>query len=570
MGRNQPQGKHMTKRRDFLKAAGCGLALTATAGAAPLAFAQQAAATPAKKRPNILFIMTDDHAAHAISAYGSRINKTPGIDRLAKEGTLFQDVFVTNSICTPSRACIMTGMYSCKNGVPVFNDISPKIKTVGGTLRDSGYYTALLGKWHMGGPQTVRDTDWDRWAIYQNQGQYFDPYFFTNAEKCPPTAKDHFKNGRITFPGEYATDNLTRVTQGVIDEAIAQGKPFFVAMLHKAPHRNWLPEPKYRDAFRKLTLDDIPPPDTLFDDHKGRATPIGRTAMTLEHHMRIEADLKLTEYFTQGGQFPGIDPQQYKTGESKNRWPKEIRDDKSLPADERERRRRERIKLSYLRYMQDYLGCVQSVDDSVGQMLDYLKEKGIDQDTIVIYTADQGFFLGDHGLYDKRLMLEESLKMPFLLRWPAAVKPGQVNTDIITNVDFASFFCDAAGAPRPDNYQGRSFLPNITVGTPKDWRQSFYYRYYIEGGEHNTPAQYGVRTHRYKLICYYKQDEWELFDLKKDPEELNNCYNDPAYANVVAALKIELYRLKAEVGDADQFYHSGEYAPARPIKADIF
>ena len=211
----------MTNRRDFLKAAGCGLALTAAAGAAPLALAQ---AATGKKRPNILFIMTDDHAAHAIGAYGSRINKTPGIDRLAKEGALFQDVFVTNSICTPSRACIMTGMYSCKNGVPVFNDISPKIKTVGGTLRDSGYYTALLGKWHMGGPQTVRDTDWDRWAIYQNQGQYFDPYFFTKPEKCPPNAKDHFANGRITFPGEYATDNLTRVTQGVIDEALAQGK----------------------------------------------------------------------------------------------------------------------------------------------------------------------------------------------------------------------------------------------------------------------------------------------------------------------------------------------------------
>ena len=523
-------------RREFLKAAGCGLAVAAT----PV-WAQGGA----KKRPNILFIMTDDHAAHAISAYGSRINKTPGMDRLAQEGTLFQDVFVTNSICTPSRACILTGMYSCKNGVPVFNDIS-------------------------GGPNTVRDSDWDRWAIYQNQGQYFDPFFFTNAEKCPPTAKDKFANGRIAFPGEYATDNLTRVTQGVIDEALAQGKPFFVAMLHKAPHRNWLPEPKYRDSFRKLTLEDIPVPETLFDDWRGRATPIAHTAMTLEHHMRIEADLKLTEYFSQGGQFPGVDPQQYTSGESKNRWPKEIRDNPNLPDAERERRRRERIKLAYLRYMQDYLGCVQSVDDSVGQMLDYLKAKGVDQDTIVIYTADQGFFLGDHGLFDKRLMMEESLKMPFLLRWPAAVKPGTTNTDLITNVDFASFFCDAAGVPRPENYQGRSFLPNITTGTPADWRKSFYYRYYIEGGEHNTPAHYGVRTHRYKLIFYYKQDEWELFDLRKDPEELNNRYADPAYANVVEALKIELYRLKAAVGDCDQYYHSGEYAPAQPVKADIF
>lgn len=555
----------MTKRRDFLKATGCGLAVAAAGGALP-AFAQGTDS----KRPNILFIMTDDHAAHAISAYGSRINKTPGLDRLAKEGMLFQDVFVTNSICTPSRACILTGMYSCKNGVPVFNAISPKIKTVGGTLREAGYYTALLGKWHMGGPETVRDSDWDRWAIYQNQGQYFDPFFFTKAEKCPLGFEDKFAKGRLTFKGEYASSNLTKVTKSVIDEALDQSKPFFVAMLHKAPHRNWLPEAKYRTQFRALTLDDIPIPDTLFDDFKGRASPIQKTAMTLEHHMRIELDLKLTEYFTEGGTFPGVDPEQYKTGESKNRWPKELRDGEGLTPEERERRRRERIKLSYLRYMQDYLACVQSVDDSVGEMLDYLKAKGIDRDTIVIYTADQGFFLGDHGLYDKRFMMEETLKMPFLLRWPAAVRPGTVNTDIITNVDFASFFADAAGAPRPENWQGRSFLPNITTGTPKDWRRSFYYRYYIQGGEHNTPAHYGVRTTRYKLIRYYKVDEWELFDLQKDPEEVHNLYGQPAYAKVTEALKNELFRLKAAVGDADQFYDSGEYAPAAPIKADIF
>ncbi len=518
-----------------------------------------------KQRKNILFIMSDDHAAHAISAYGSKLAKTPHLDRLADEGVLFNNVFVTNSICTPSRACILSGMYSCQNGVPVFNSISPDLKTVGGYMRDAGYFTAVLGKWHVGGTDTVRDADWDRWAVYQGQGNYFNPFFFSKAgtRSFKPT------NGRLNFPGEYASSNLTKVTQDVIDEALDTGKPFFVMMLHKAPHRNWLPEEKYRTTFRKKTLDDLPLPSTIFDDYKFRASPIKHTAMTLEHHMRLEMDLKLSEYFNEGGTYPGVDPEQYKRGDSKNRWPEEIRDNAALPAPERERRRRERIKLSYLRYMQDYLACCQSVDDSVGDMLAYLDKKGVGDDTVVIYTADQGFFLGDHGLYDKRFMMDETLKMPFLLRCPSLVKPKQVNSDIITNVDFAAFFVDVAGQARPAGFQGRSFLPNITTGTPKDWAKSCYYRYYIEGGEHGTPAHYGVRTARYKLIYYYKADEWELFDLKKDPDECVNCYADKRYAQVVQALKAELYRLKHSLGDSDQYYNANEYNASPKIDTPL-
>ena len=550
-------------RRSFLMSAGCGLGLAAATAAMPSL--GRAAPAPLKRRPNILFIMSDDHAAHAISAYGSRIAKTPNMDRLAKEGAIFDHMLVTNSICTPSRACIVSGMYSCNNGVPVFNHISPKIKTVGGYMRDAGYFTAMIGKWHLGNPNTMRNADWDRWAIYQGQGQYFDPFFFTKAG----TRSFKPANGRISFPGEYASSNITKVTQDVIDEALDAGKPFFVMMHHKAPHRNWLPEEKYKKIFRAKALEDFPMPSTLFDDYKGRATPIKRTAMTLEHHMRIELDLKLTEYFTEGGKFPGVDGSQYNNGKRRNQWPVEITDSAELAPAERERRRRERIKLSYLRYMQDYLACCQSVDDSVGDMLDYLKKKGVDDNTIVIYTADQGFFLGDHGLYDKRFMMEETLKMPFLLRWPAAVKPGTVNSDLVTNVDIPAFFLDAAGAAKPADFQGRSFLPNITTGTPDDWRKSAYYRYYIEGGEHNTPAHYGVRTKRYKLICYYKVGEWELFDLEKDPDELVNVYNNKAYADIRRALTNELYRVKSEVGDHDQYYNADEYNATPRIRTDI-
>ncbi|MDO4527621.1 MAG: sulfatase [bacterium] len=555
----------MTTRRSFLKAMGLTVAAT---GIATNTLAQAASAP---KRPNILFIMSDDHAAHAISAYGSRINKTPNLDRLANEGVLFQNVFVTNSICTPSRACIVSGMFSCQNGVPVFNDISTNIKTIGGVMRDAGYFTALLGKWHLGGPHTMRDQDWDRWAIYQGQGPYFDPYYFSKPSRCPVGLEKHFNQQQtvISFPGEYASHNITKLTKCAVDEALAQNKPFFIMMLHKAPHRNWLPEPKYRDKFRAMTLEDFPLPESIFDDYKGRASPIKTTAMTLEHHMRIEADLKLTEYFTNGGKYPGVDPQQYISGESKNRWPKELRDNKDLAPAERERRRRERIKLSYLRYMQDYLGCCQSVDDSIGDMLKYLDEKGVGNDTIVMYTADQGFFLGDHGLYDKRFMLNESLKMPFLMRWPNGIKAGQVNTDIITNVDFSPTFADAGKAKALPNWQGRSFLPCVTTGTPADWPKSAYYRYYIEGGEHGTPAHYGVTTKRYKLINYYKRNEWELFDRENDPEEYINRYNDPNYRAIKDALTTELYRLKAKYNDHDQFYNANEGNPNPAPRTDV-
>ncbi len=525
-----------TTRREFLFG-------SAAAALSLPSFGTELAELAADKRLNILFIMTDDHAAHAISAYGSRINKTPNLDRLAAEGMLFEDVFCTNPICTPSRAGILTGRYSHKNGVPVFNSISPEIETIGGYMRKAGYYTAFLGKWHCGGPATIRNADWDRWMVYENQGVYFNPYFF-----------ERDSSGQIVrraYPGEYATENITRLTKETLDGALASGKPFFAMMHHKAPHRNWIPSEKYRYAFRSKTLADIPLPDTLFDKWDGRASPIKTTAMTLLRHMRPGLDLKLAEYFSEGHtfEFEGRTWQGKHTPDGRflDDWPDGM-DDRAKTA------------LSYLRYMQDYLACVQSVDDSVGEMLDYLEEKGVASNTLVIYTSDQGFFLGDHGLYDKRFIMEETLKMPFIARCPAIIKPGTKNTDIIANIDFAPTFLDIASSPCPGEMQGESFLANMRGQTRANWRDALYCRYYVEGGEHATAAWYGVRTKTDKLVYYYKRAEWEYFDLETDPEELHNRYSDPAKAERIAELKTLLASLREKYGDEDQYQNCGEYS----------
>ena len=533
-------------RRDFLVGAGAAAILSGCHNWGSVLRTQTAEllAQARAKKINILYIMTDDHAAHAISAYGSRVNRTPGIDRLAKEGMIFSDVMCTNPICGPSRASILTGRYSHMHGVPTFVSIDRGIETVGGHLRRAGYYTAFLGKWHVGGPKTVRDEDWDRWMVYENQGVYFDPYFME------PDGNGGIK--RTVYKGEYATENLTRLTMAQIDAATASGKPFFIMMHHKAPHRNWLPSKRYEGIFRRLTLKDIPMPETIYDTYEGRATPIRTTAMTLLRHMRPNLDLKLAEYFSQGHTFTTVegktfDGKKNEQGQYVNDWPEGMTD-------------HEKVQLSYLRYMQDYLACVQSVDDSVADMQDFLKARGLEENTLVVYTADQGFFLGDHGLYDKRFIMEETLKMPFLAKCPAFIPAGSENHDIITNVDFAPTFMDLAGAPKPAEMQGDSFLANMAGHTPADWKDACYARYYVEGGEHQTAAWYGVRTKTDKLVYYYKRDEWEYFDLEKDPEEVHNGYGDAKYARRIAELKGRIAELRTKYGDTDQFQNCHEYS----------
>jgi len=446
----------------------------------------------AGNRPNILFIMSDDHAAHAVSAYGSKVNETPQIDRLAREGTRFDRCFAVNSICTPSRATILTGKYSHMNGTPVFNRFDGSQQTVSKLLQAAGYHTGMFGKWHLGS----EPTGFDVWSVLPGQGAYVDPAFLE------PT-------GRRVAKG-YVTDIITDMAIAFIDQR-PKDKPFFLMCHHKAPHRNWVPDEKHKAMFADK---QIPEPPTLFDDYAGRADAIR------ESRQKILGDL--TPKDTKGPPPEGLD------SKALTRW-------------------------KYQRYMQDYLACVQSVDDNVGRLLDYLDRTGLASNTVVIYTSDQGFFLGDHGLYDKRFMYEESIKMPFLVRWPGVTKAGSTQPAIALNVDLAQTFLDIAGAPQPADMQGRSIVPLMRGAAPADWRTSWYYRYYHDPGDHNTRAHYGVGTLTHKLICFWKSDQWELYDLVHDPAEMHNIYGDPAQAETVAALKKELFRLKKELRDDDQF-----------------
>ena len=449
-------------------------------------------ASAAEKRPNILYIMSDDHAAHAIGAYGSKLNKTPNLDRLAREGMLFKNCFVTNSICTPSRATILTGKYSHINGVPVFNRFDGSQPTLAKYLQKAGYHTGMIGKWHLGSAPTGFDVS----RILPGQGAYDNPVFIEAGKRVKHTG--------------YCTDLITDFTIEFLEKR-PKDKPFFIMCHHKAPHRPWQPDEKHRKKWENV---QVPEPESFNDDYATRS-PAAKEAT-----MRIDRDLTPTDL--------KVKPPAGLTGQALKKW-------------------------QYQRYMRDYLACVESVDDNVGRLLDYLKKNGLAEDTIVVYTSDQGFFLGDHNWYDKRFMYEESLRMPLLVRWPHKVKAGSVNDGMVLNVDFAPTLLDAAGLAVPADMQGRSFLPLLEGKRPKDWRTSMYYRYYHYPQDHRVQPHLGVRTERYKLIHFNKIDQWELFDLQKDPRELKNVYADPGYAETVKALKAELYRLKKELKDDDRF-----------------
>jgi arylsulfatase A-like enzyme len=450
------------------------------------------AADSASKPPNILFIMSDDHAAHAVGVYGSKINQTPNIDRIAAKGMRFNNCFAVNSICTPSRAAILTGKYSHINGVTVFNRFDGSQPHVAKMLRSAGYQTAMIGKWHL----FSAPTGFDYWNILPGQGRYHDPVMI--------------EMGKTNVIKGYVTDIITDAAIKFL-KAREPGKPFFLMTHHKAPHREWSPDAKHAKMYDEA---DIPEPATFNDDYKGRSSAAAEATMRIERDLR-KSDVK-------------ADPPAGLTGEALKKW-------------------------HYQRYIKDYLRCVASVDDNVGRLLDYLEQSGLSDNTIVIYTSDQGFFLGDHGWYDKRFMYEESLRMPFLVSFPGHVKSGSINDQMVLNVDFAPTFLELAGAPVAPDIQGRSIAPLLRGEKPKDWRTSMYYRYYHYPQDHRVQPHYGVRTERYKLIYFNKLNEWELFDLEKDPHEMRNVYADIAFASIANELKTELFRLKKALKDDDQF-----------------
>ena len=470
--------------------------------------------------PNIVFIMSDDHAAHAIGAYGSRVNQTPNIDRLARGGMILTSVFATNSICTPSRAAILTGQYSHLNGVTMFNRFDSSRQTVARLLQAGGYYTGMIGKWHLGSDPV----GFDHWEILPGQGAYVNPILYT-------------ATGENTYTGRYVTDVITDLAIEFVKNR-PRNKPFFMMMHHKAPHRPWEPDAGHGAHFSGRWIAE---PETFWDAYETRTDALH------ENQQRVAADLTRRDL--------KLEPPAGLDGAALTAWlatkPDTVtttREGKTVTLTGEALTR-----WKYQRLMQDYLATVQSVDDSVGRVLDFLDRNGLARNTIVIYTSDQGFFLGDHGLFDKRFMYEESLRMPFLVRWPAGIKAGTRSDAIALNVDFAPTFLEAAGMSVPVEMQGRSLLPVLRGRTPADWRTSMYYRYYHDPGDHNTRAHYGVRTATHKLIYFWKKDQWELFDLVNDPRELHNLYGLPGHEAVTAELKTELFRLKKSLKDDDQF-----------------
>ena len=466
------------------------------------------------QKPNIVFIFSDDHAPHAIGAYNGwlkSVNPTPRIDELAKQGMLFEKSFCTNSICGPSRAVIMTGKHSHKNGfMNNGNTFNWNQQTFPKILRNAGYTTALYGKSHLKG----NPKGFDDWKVLPGQGDYYNPDLIT-------------PKGRVRIDG-HCTDVVTDLAVEWLKAGRDKTKPFMLMVQHKAPHRNWMP------ALRHLPLYDdvkIPEPATLFDKWEDNAPPARHQELEIDRHMDINYDL----FLDLTADYEGTPSQKRQDRSAWRNMKKMTKDQLSSwrafygPRDkafhEAKLSGKELVRWKFQRYAKNYLRCVRGVDDSVGKIQDTLKDLNLDDNTVVIYSSDQGFYIGDHGWYDKRWMYEESLMMPLIVKWPGVTKPDSRSDQMVQNLDYAQTFLEMAGAEIPANMQGRSLVPILKNGKADNWRKSIYYHYYEYPSVHMVPRHYGIRTERYKLIHFYQfGNEWEMYDLEEDPDELTNIY----------------------------------------------
>ena len=488
----------------------------------------------ADQKPNIVFIFSDDHAPHAIGAYNGwlkSVNPTPRIDELAKQGMLFEKSFCTNSICGPSRAVIMTGKHSHKNGfMNNGNTFNWNQQTFPKILRKAGYTTALYGKSHLKG----NPKGFDDWKVLPGQGDYYNPDLIT-------------PKGRVRIDG-HCTDVVTDLAVEWLKTGRDKTKPFMLMVQHKAPHRNWMP------ALRHLPLYDdikIPEPTTLFDKWEDNAPPARHQELEIDRHMDINYDL----FLDLTADYEGTPSQKRQDRSAWRNMKKMTKDQLSSwrafygPRDkafhEANLSGKELVSWKFQRYAKNYLRCVRGVDDSVGKIQDTLKNLKLDDNTVVIYSSDQGFYIGDHGWYDKRWMYEESLMMPLIVKWPGVTKPDSRSVQMVQNLDYAQTFLEMAGAEIPSNMQGRSLVPILKNGKADDWRKSIYYHYYEYPSVHMIPRHYGIRTERYKLIHFYQfGNEWEMYDLKEDPDELTNIYGKADKKSLQKDLKEQLVAIR--------------------------
>ena len=492
------------------------------------------AVAPQPQRPNILFIYTDDHSSAAVSCYGSGLNHTPNIDRIAAEGIRFENAFCTNGICAPCRAVVLTGTHSHVNGLMDNGDVFDGSQvTFPKLLQQVGYQTALIGKWHL----KTDPTGFDHWAVLPGQGDYYNPDFIT-------------PEGKVRDEG-YVTDLVTDRSIAWLEGEWDRDQPFLLMTQHKAPHRSWMPGPDHLDLYADV---EMPEPETLFDDYATRGTSAHEQEMEIDRHMYLHYDLKIEPTEQELAELQGPDRwikgmRERLTAEQLAAWDAAFRP-RNDAFREADLKGKDLVRWKYQRYIKNYLRCIASVDDNIGRLLAWLDAQGLADNTIVVYTSDQGFFLGEHGWYDKRFMYEPSLRVPLVVRWPGRIDPGSRNDSLVQNLDLAQTFLDVAGVPAPDRMQGESMVPLLEGGDDDAWRDSIYYEYFEEG-IHNVQPHYGVRTDRWKLIHFPAGDEWELYDLQQDPDEVRNLALEPEQASQVAQLQVELERLRSFYGVPD-------------------